>query len=286
MTSNEIERYFKYHNENIKLLKIGFDNIRYQIKELYKSKKQGVFIFSLPESDERKIKERQVEQSLSRILSGIQVSWAEESIKRLLYEKDIFTDTQRDFLIQRPALDQKWYATLKVVFSIAYDLVPAGDETCRTLTIEQERANLGDELVDKYLELKKIITDHLVPNFSIRNKVQHGEWKYCFKPRYSSEFSQDITNKINNENLISTTARYTLVNAIYQMIVDLGRFKSNNFALDSIKTPFEYFYSSYIKKINFEVAKIANHDIESFINDMIDKEIRGEEYRERYKNNT
>jgi len=279
MTSQEIEQYFKYHNENIKLLKIGFDNIRHQIKELYKSKKQGVFIFSLPASDERKIKERQIEKSLSRILSGIQVSWAEECIKRLLYEKDLFTDIQRNYLITRPALDQKWYATLKVVFSIAYDIVPTGDETCDNVRIEQERTNLGDELVDQYLELKRIITDHLVPNFSIRNKVQHGEWEYAFKPKYSAEYSQDITDKINSENLITTTARYTLVNAIYQMIVDLGRFKSNSFAIDSIQTPFEYFYSDYIKKISFEVTKIANPDIEGFINEMVAKEKRGEMYR-------
>lgn len=281
MTSQEIEQYFKYHNENIKLLKIGFDNIRHQIKELYKSNKQGVFVFSLPASDERKIKERQIEKSLSRILSGIQVSWAEECIKRLLYEKDLFTDIQRNYLITRPALDQKWYATLKVVFSIAYDLVPTGDETCDNVSIEQERTNLGDELVDQYLELKRIIKDHLVPNFSIRNKVQHGEWEYAFKPKYSAEYSQDITDKINSENLITTTARYTLVNAIYQMIVNLGRFKSNNFTIDSIQTPFEYFYSDYIKKINFEVTKIANSDIEGFINEMVAKEKRGEMYRNR-----
>ena len=73
--------------------------------------------------------------------------------------------------------------------------MPTGDETCRTVRIESERRNLGDELVDQYLELRKIITDQLVPNFSIRNKVQHGEWEYAFKPKYSAEFSQDITDK-------------------------------------------------------------------------------------------
>lgn len=103
--------------------------------------------------------------------------------------------------------------------------------------------------------------------------------EYAFKPKYSAEYSQDITDRINSENLITTTARYTLVNAIYQMIVDLGRFKSNSFAIDSIQTPFEYFYSDYIKKINFEVTKIANPDIEEFINEMVAKEKRGEMYR-------
>jgi len=282
MTEQEIEQYFIYHNENIKLLKIGFDNIRDQIKMLYKSQnKDGKYIYSLSDTDQEKIKFRKIEKALSRILTGIQVSWAEESIKRLLYEKALFTDRQREYLLERPALDQRWYSTLKIVFSIAYDLVPPSDETCDTVTIERERRNLGDELVDHYLELRDIITYNLVPNFSIRNKVQHGEWEYAFKPKYSAEFSQEITDKINKENIVTTTSRYTLVNAIYQMIVDLGRFKSNSFALDSMLTPFEYFYNDYIKKINFEVSKINTSNLDDFINDLVDKEKRGQQYRTR-----
>ena len=282
MTEQEIEQYFIYHNENIKLLKIGFDNIRDQIKTLYKSQnKDGNYIYSLSDTEQEKIKIRKIEKALSRVLSGIQVSWAEESIKRLLYEKALFTDRQREYLLERPALDQRWYSTLKIVFSIAYDLVPTSDETCDTVTIERERRNLGDELVDHYLELKDIITYNLVPNFSIRNKVQHGEWEYAFKPKYSAEFSQDITDKINKENIVTTTSRYTLVNAIYQMIVDLGRFKSNSFALDSMLTPFEYFYNDYIKKITFEVSKINTSNLDDFINDLVDKEKRGQQYRTR-----
>lgn len=282
MTEQEIEQYFIYHNENIKLLKIGFDNIRDQIKTLYKSQnKDGNYIYSLSDTDQEKIKIRKIEKALSRVLSGIQVSWAEESIKRLLYEKALFTDRQREYLLERPALDQRWYSTLKIVFSIAYDLVPTSDETCDTVTIERERRNLGDELVDHYLELKDIITYNLVPNFSIRNKVQHGEWEYAFKPKYSAEFSQDITDKINKENIVTTTSRYTLVNAIYQMIVDLGRFKSNSFAIDSMLTPFEYFYNDYIKKINFEVSKINTSNLDDFINDLVDREKRGQQYRTR-----
>lgn len=280
MTEQEIEQYFIYHNENMKLLKIGFDNIRDQIKTLYKSKnKNGEYLFLLNDTDPDKIKVRKIEKALSRILSGIQVSWAEESIKRLLYEKALFTDIQREYLIERPALDQRWYSTLKIVFSIAYDLVPTSDETCNTVNINRERRNLGDELVDHYLELKGIIQDYLSPNFSIRNKVQHGEWEYAFKPKYSAEYSQDITDKINNENIVTTTSRYTLVNAMYQMIVELGRFKSNRFALDSMVTPFEYFYNNYIRKINFESNKIKNPDIEKFITELIEKEKRGQQYR-------
>jgi hypothetical protein len=280
MTTVEIGQYFQYHNTNIKLLKIGFDQIRNQIKTLYFTKnKLDNYIYSLIDDNPEKIEIRKIEKSLSRILSGIQVSWAEESIKRLFYEPNLFTNVQRTYLIEQPALDQKWYTTLKVIFCIAYDLVPTTDETCNSVRIERERSNLGDELVDQYLELRDIITDHLVPNFSIRNKVQHGEWEFAFKPKYFAEFCQDITDRLNNENIVTTTSRYTLVNAFYQMIVDLGRFKSNSFALDSMQTPFEYFYNDYMRKIKFEVTKISNPSLDLFISEKLEKEIRGQQHR-------
>jgi hypothetical protein len=280
MTPVEIEKYFQYHNSNIKLLKIGFDKIRDQIKLLYRSRnRSGNYIYLLNDKDPEKNQTKKIEKSLSRLLVGIQVSWAEECIKRLLYEKNLLTDKQRIYLIEQPALDQKWYVTLKVIFCIAYDLVPIKDETCKTVKIEGERRNLGDELVDQYLELRGLITDHLVPNFSIRNKVQHGEWEYAFKPKYSATFSQDITDKLNKENIIATTSRYSIVNAFYQMLVDLGRFKSNRFALNSIMTPFEYYYKSYMRKIKFEIDKIDNPNLNFFISELVQKDMRGQQYK-------
>ncbi len=276
-------QYFQYHNANMRLLKIGYDQIRNQIKRIYKSKnKAGDLIFSLADTAPEKVKARKIEKSFSRMLSGIQVSWAEESIKRLLYESNVFTDGQRDYLLEQSAFDQRWYKTLHITFCIAYDLVPVTDPNCETVNIRMQRNNLGVELVNQYLELKRIITDFLVPNFSIRNKVQHGEWEYAFKPSYSKEFSADLTVKIDHENIVTTTSRYTLVNAFYQMLVDLGRFKSNAFALDSIQTPFEYFYKHSIRKIRFETQKIADPRIDDFITNILAKEIRGADYRHTY----
>jgi hypothetical protein len=280
MTSLEIEIYFSYHNANMRQLKIGFDEIRNQIKNLYKRQNRSSdFIFSFPDNNPEKIELRKLERSLARILSGIQVSWAEESIKRLYYEKDLLSDSQRDYLLERPALDQRWYKTLKIVFCIAYDLVPSGDELCETVNINHEVNNLGVELISQYFNLKRIITDYLAPNFTLRNKVQHGEWEYAFKPKFSKEFSQDLTNKVKHENLITSKSRYTIVNALYQMLVDMGRFKSDRFKIDSITTPFEYFYKDYIRKIDFEVDKVLNPKLEEFITEIVQREIRGMNYR-------
>jgi hypothetical protein len=280
MTPKETDQYFTYHNANIKLLKIGFDNIRDHIKALYhRTDNQGAYIFTLGDQDPAKFAVRHIEVSYFRLLAGIQVSWAEECFKRILYEKGLFTDAQRNFLLTRSSLEQKWFQTLKIVFSIAYDLVPAGDEICDTVNIRRERRNLGDDLVDQYLELNSIITNYLAPNFRIRNKVQHGEWVYAFEPPNSAVYSQQQTDNLNQENIITTTSRYTLVNAFYQMIVDMGRFRSNAFALDSIQTPFEYFYKDYMKKISYEVMKINNPDLDGFIREIIARAIRGQQHR-------
>jgi hypothetical protein len=263
----------------MRLLEIGYEEIRCQIKQLYRVRnKSNSLVFSVPDGNLEKVEIRKKEKALSRILSGIQVSWAEESIKRLFYEPNLFTDQQRNYLLERPALDQRWYATLHMTYCIAYDLVPTTNPLCTSVDIEGERWNLGNELVDQYFELRSIIGNYLTPNFSIRNKVQHGEWEFAFKNN-SKEFSMDTTLKIQHENLITTASRFTIVNALYQMLVDLGRFKSNSFKPDSMRTPFEYFYGHYIKKINYEIKKIVNPKLEEFIVELLEREVRGEKYR-------
>lgn len=284
MTNQEISQYFSYHNENIKLLKIGFDNIRNQTKKLYKSKDSSDnYIYSLNQVAPEKIKLRKIEKALSRVLSGIQVSWAEESLKRLLYEDDLFNENQRNHILNKSA-DQKWLESFKIIFCIAYDLVPNGNDICSGVNIGNERRNLGIELVNQYRELRKIITEYLTPNFQLRNKIQHGEWEFAFTPPISKNFSQNLTDRVNNENIVVVTSRFVLVNSFYNLIVDLGRFKSDSFAIDSITTPFEYFYADYMKKIRFEVNKIINSDIENFILNIVEKEKRGEVYRNQNKN--
>lgn len=281
MTQSETRKYFDYHNSNMRSLKIGYDEMRDQIKSFYKSTdKSGIPIYSLDDGEEKKINLRNKEHSFSRILAGIQVSWAEESIKRLLYEQDLFNDFQRNYILKKPLIE-KWLETFKIVFSIAYDLIQANDHLCSQVNIKNERNNLGNELVEQYFLLRKIISKNLTPNFAIRNKVQHGEWEFAFEPPNSETFSQSLTDKINQENIITTTSRYVIVNSVYNMIVDLGRFRSDSFAIDSMITPFEYFFEGYIKKIKFEIEKIQCCDLERFIDDIVQKQIRGLRYRDR-----
>jgi hypothetical protein len=280
MNNEEVKSYYQYHNANMRLIKIGFYTVRQQIKALFKKRNwSGNHIYLFDDGNEEKMALRMAETALSRVLSGIQVSWAEEGLKRLLYENDVFSEDQRMHIIRTPALDQKWINCFHIVFCIAYDLVPNTQPACETVVVDDQRVNLGDDLVNQYLRLKGIINSYVIPSFSIRNKVQHGEWVFAFKPRFSEEFSQDITNKIQHENIVTTTSRFVLVNAVYQMILDMARFKSNAFALDSMQTPFEYYYQAYLQKILFELQKIKTPELDSYISEMIHRELRGEAFR-------
>jgi hypothetical protein len=44
-------------------------------------------------------------------------------------------------------------------------------------------------------------------------------------------------------------------------------------------TPFEYFYNDYMRKIKFEVSKISSPNLDAFIEEIIQREIRGQNYR-------
>ena len=280
MNDEEVKAYFQYHNANMRLIKIGFDTIRQQIKDLYKRRNQtGNHIYLFDDSNEEKIALRMAETALSRVLSGIQVSWAEEGLKRLLYENDVFSEDQRRYIIRTTALDQKWINCFHIVFCIAYDLVLNTQPACEMVDINDQRGNLGDDLVNQYFRIKGIINKYVIPSFSIRNKVQHGEWVFAFKPKFSEEFSENITNEIQQENIVTTTSRFVLVNAVYQMIVDMARFKSNAFALDSMQTPFEYYYQANIRKILFEMKKIKTSELDDYVSEMIHRELRGEARR-------
>ena len=59
MDQSEVKKYFDYHNSNMKSLKIGYDEIRNQIKLFYKSTdRNGGLFYNLENSDLKKIELR------------------------------------------------------------------------------------------------------------------------------------------------------------------------------------------------------------------------------------
>jgi hypothetical protein len=281
LTSENIKTCYRLHNLNKKSLENAIDLIKLNIKDAYRQDfSEGSYIINLPFTDKKRIKLIENIRSYNRILFGLLVSWSDESIRRLFYEPCVFTENQINYLLENKALEQKWTLSLKIAFLKANKLIPPTNETCRGIDINlRSFSSMDPNLISKYDEVKSLIEIFLIPSFNIRNKVQHGEWIAAFKPPHSKEYSRDLTQNIFKENIITISSRMIIFNAIYQMIIDLARFSSNHFKIDPTSTPFEYFYSKYITKIEFEKKKINSPNISEYINDLIRKRETGKIYR-------
>lgn len=286
LTPAEKQKLHLLHNLNKKSLENAIDLIKLNIKDSFREEvSEGNYTFKQTFTDKKRKKLSENIRSYNRILFGLLVSWSDESIRRLFYEPNVFTDTQIDFLLDRHRpLEQKWTFALKIAFLKANGLIPAGNETCVGITIDRRNfRTLSPDLLSKYNEIENLIKDFLIPSFNIRNKVQHGEWIAAFKPPDSKIYSADLTRSIFKENIVTISSRIIIFTSVYQLIVELARFSSNNFKIDILTTPFEYFYSQHIKKINHEKSKISSPDLTRFVNELITKKENGKRHRKKMK---
>jgi hypothetical protein len=281
LSSKELSNIYNLHNLNKRSLKNAIDLIKLNLKDCFrKTSEYGTYTIKLPFTSNQRIILIENIRSYNRILFGLLVSWADESIRRLFYEPKVFSENQINYLLEKKALEQKWSLALKIAFLKAYDLIPIGNETCQNININCNTfKTLSPNIISKYDEIKSLLEDFLIPAFNIRNKVQHGEWIAAFKPPNSKEYSRHLTVKIFNENIVTISSRLIIFNAVYQMIIDLARFSSKNFKINPATTPFEYFYLKNIKKIEQEKRKISKSNLNVYIDDLILKKENGKEYR-------
>jgi|GEM_PF-1240080 hypothetical protein len=280
LTASEKQKLYRQHNLNKKSLENAIDLIKQNLKDCFRKEiSENVFVINLSFTDKRRIKLIENIRSYNRILFGLLVSWSDESIRRLFYEPNVFTEGQIDYLLKSKALEQKWTLALKIAFLKAHGLIPTGNETCRGLVINAGTFSaISPDLLAKYDATKLLIENFLIPSFNIRNKVQHGEWIAAFKPPHSKEYSRALTNSIFRENIVTISSRVIIFNSVYQMIVDLARFSSNNFKIDPSTTPFQFFYELHIKKIEYEKNKIKIPNLNLYINELVVKKQNSKKY--------
>lgn len=282
----EKKKLYKLHNLNKKSLENAIDLIKQNIKNCYiEEVSESNYLINELFTNKKRILLINNIRSYNRILFGLLVSWSDQCIRRLFYEQNVFTETQINFLLDKTrSLEQKWNFALKISFLKANGLIPLGNEKCVKLNINSNFSNsLNSELLKKYDEIQNLINYFLIPSFDIRNKVQHGEWIAAFRPENPETYNAKFTKNIFQENIITISSRIVIFKSVYQMIVGLATFSSNNFKINNSTTPFEYFYSQNIKKINYEKTKISTPNLNKFINDLIEKKENGKLHRQKYK---
>ncbi|HMS68537.1 MAG TPA: hypothetical protein PKD18_10375 [Saprospiraceae bacterium] len=276
MTEAEKLQYYRYHNENLIHLKFSFAEIKRQILDNFRNvNSSSQLVYALNSNSSDYIEAKKLETTYSRLLSGIQVCITEENLKRLVYEPKAFNSIQIDEILNQTSLNIKWELAFKIGFCNAFELTQPGNPSCRNFRISRQRNNLGDELCNKYSLLKNVIDQNLLPNFRVRNKILHGEWINAFEPPNSKIFSTNYSEIINNETLPIINHRLNIANSFYNLIVDLVRFNSDAFKLNSLETPFEYFYNKYMQKISEEATKINQNQYTKYVENIIKKTIIG-----------
>jgi hypothetical protein len=285
MTVTEKRDLFTKYHLNVKMIEEGVITIEEQIK--YNILKQ--FLAASP--NEKLLYERKEEVN-NRILVGLVISWCEVVIKRLFYEPNAFTDDQINILHQQISLEQKWRLALKLGFYKAFSVSPysninplySGINPIVTPTLTRLTLN-------KYNYVRDMIGNDLVPAIDLRNKVQHGEWEYAFKPApkvhlpiipQAPEFKQDLTDNVKSQNILTVRYRMNQVKALYKLIHDLATFTHyGDFKLDNSTVPFIFFFNQNYNKIISNRHLLSSIDMAQYKQEIFDRYQRGEHHRNR-----
>lgn len=279
MNANEKKDRFQKYHSNVKMIEEGFKAIEKIIKDKFLQLKA-------PENNGIS---NQIENEISifnRILTGIVISWSEVVIKRLLYEPNAFEEEQIKLIHQQNGLEQKWRLALKLAFYKAFRVSPYNNTNPLFSGINIQLSTiLTQDKLDKYNSVRDAISIDLVPAIDLRNKVQHGEWVNSFKPARRERlptipnlpsFDQDLTDKVNNQNLLTLKNKINQVKALYKLIHDLAAFTHyGNFKLDNASTPFEKFFNQNYNRIISNRRLLLEINLDNYKEDLYQKYLRG-----------
>lgn len=288
MTALEKKDIFTKYHLNVKMIEEGIITLEEQIKE-------NILKQFTASSVAVKTRFERKEDINNRILVGLVISWCEVVIKRLFYEPNAFTDEQINMMHQQSSLEQKWRLALKLAFYKAFSVAPYSNTNPLFTNINPSiTTNLTQQVLDKYNDVRSMIGNDLVPAIDLRNKVQHGEWEYAFKPApkvslpaipQSPQFKQDLTDNVKSQNILTVRFRMNQVKGLYKLIHDLATFTHyGNFKLDNSTIPFVYFFNQNYNKIVSNRISIINIDMLKYKQDLYEKYLRGEQHKNQNSN--
>lgn len=200
----------------------------------------------------------------TRILSHLVNSWIEVRLMKLVYTRGAFTDSEkRKILNPRYSLKKKWITALKLAICNAFQL-----SSPRDIRVP----NLSTQTLEQYSKLLAIINGDVVPAFSIRNRIAHGQWKYAFTSRLIN-INYDLTNDLKKENILVLQYRLRMFKFLAQIIHDLA----------VSKITFQRDFEDNLKKINNQKRNSSQSDYEEYKKRMIEYKQYGLKKKEAYE---
>lgn len=186
------EELYEFHVANLRSIEVGISRITRLFRHAISiDDEYTVFVFI----------------RLYALLLG---TWAESRLRKLLYEKDGFSEGNRDHIFSLQTQLEMWEECVEKAFRIHYNVpnAPLSQET------------MDHSAFAKFSSIQEMIQDDLRPIIELRNKLAHGQWHYTLNSE-GDDISQDQMDAIRIENLLSLQFKKSLLVYLCEVIHDL-----------------------------------------------------------------
>lgn len=193
-------------------------------------------------------------KKLYLLLAG---AWAECRLKKLIYEADGFSSSDRSSIRGERSQSDRWKKAVELGYRKRYKVRKAS----------LSELSLQPTSWFRYVALKDIITQELEPLIELRNTLAHGQW---VRPLNSAEtdISGKIIGSLNQENALSVKFKIALIEDLSNLIHDLVA-----------ATSFERDFDLHYRHIVATRTSLQRRSYEHWRQSMIEKRERGRQKR-------
>jgi hypothetical protein len=240
-----LDNFYKQHCQNLKMLEQAIKTVQRILREYISTEDQGkTYVYT-------------------KIFSHLVNSWVEVRLMKLVYECGAFTDSEKNRIITRKKLEERWTMALDIAFCKAFSVSNPRNINTQTTVPFTARSQYG--------ALKNIIKGDLLESSAIRNRIAHGQWKYAFT-NDMKKISGILTSKLGKENILILQFRLAMFKSLAQIINDLA----------ISKPTFRRDFDANYKRIEEQRRNSQTTDFESYKEKMILKKKKGLEIKKKH----
>lgn len=196
-------------------------------------------------------------QSLYSLLLG---AWAENRLRKLLYEPSGLDDDERRDVVRQRSMRKQWLRVTEIGYRKHYNVQNAelSDQTLPFSAFAQ--FSILTEMLDS--DLRSVI--------EIRNKLAHGQWVYPLNSR-GSEINVSKRKKLKEENLLALQFKRTMIGSLADIVHDLVTSHST-YSRD---------FDAHYRKIAQARRNLLTRDFDDYARTLVMKRQRGVNLRRR-----
>ena len=150
---------------------------------------------------------RQSFLSLYTLLLG---AWAENRLRKLLYEPSGLNDDERRDVMSQSSRYEAWRKVTEISYRKHYRVPHA--------TLSEQ--TLPFSAFAQYIKLTEMLETDLRSVIEMRNKLAHGQWVYPLNSQ-ESEIDADKCRDLRKENLLAVQFKRTMIGSLADIVHDL-----------------------------------------------------------------